>query len=445
MRVKALRAALIPLLFLLIPVGSSFHAYAAVPVCASRVAALGVDMSAGGRFEVQRALAVGPHTLQLDETMPDEQAMAHGLFPSDLLGSFAVSSALLHPLPAGSGLTVTLNQGIRLETAQSYANALLTAGVTDADVGVAAPTSQQTLGATALLGLLRAAAPACLAISPARRDLAMREIVLSSELAQQIGRQAAPALLFALKTDATTQKLTAPAALASLVTRDAVAQSVRVPAANRAALVTFLHDLVVSGAYSAIAAAHPTIAGSGPLRATVRLSATRPAVRTAPTAAGVWRGTIVGTGNQQIALRLPNGVRDFALAQGAGIYRDGQPGALSALRAGETITVTTNAAGAAMRVDAAGAAVSATRRTQAAPAQNSSLNAPAIAVLALLILLALALLPLLVGYLRSRKPLVAGTVAQARVPLFAARGRPSLRQRAVPVQPMNDDEPDDDE
>ena len=44
--------------------------------CAARVAVLGANMSAGGRFEVQRALAVGPHTRQLDETLSDEREEA---------------------------------------------------------------------------------------------------------------------------------------------------------------------------------------------------------------------------------------------------------------------------------------------------------------------------------------------------------------------------------
>src|SRR5437016_4027141 len=170
--------------------------------CAARVAVLGANMSAGGRFEVQRALAVGPHTRQLDETLAEEREEAHGLVPPGLLGVIAISSGLLQPLPSGSGLTVTLNRNITLDTAQTYANALLTAGITDAKVGVAAPTAQRALGTTALLGLLRAARVACVAISPRRQDLAIREVVLTGELAQEIGRQAAPSLMFALKSGA---------------------------------------------------------------------------------------------------------------------------------------------------------------------------------------------------------------------------------------------------
>src|SRR5437763_12956051 len=106
--------------------------------CPTRVAVLGANMSAAGRFEVQRALAVGPHTRQLDETLADEREEAHGLVPPGLLGVVAVSSGLLQAWPAGSGLRVTLNRNITLATAQTYANALLTAGIPDAKARVAA-------------------------------------------------------------------------------------------------------------------------------------------------------------------------------------------------------------------------------------------------------------------------------------------------------------------
>ena len=124
-----------------VPVGLPAPAVSA-GTCAARVAVLGANMVAGGRFEVQRALVVGPHTRQLDETLSDEREQAHGLVPPGLLGVVAVSSGLLQPLPAGSGLTVRLNRNITLDTAQTYANALLTAGITSAKVGVAVPTAQ---------------------------------------------------------------------------------------------------------------------------------------------------------------------------------------------------------------------------------------------------------------------------------------------------------------
>ena len=446
----------IAFLLSIVLVGQHLQAPAASAVsCAARVAVLGADMSPGGRFEVQRALAVGPHTWQLDQTIASERSMAHGLVPPDLLGSFAISSALLHPLPAGSGLTVTVSPGIRLETAQAYANALLTAGITDADVSAAAPTSQQTRGATALLGLLRAAPAACLTISPARQDLAIREIVLSSELALWIGRQQASALLYRLKNDAASRALTTPDALAALVAHDAAAQGVTMPAALRPALASFLHDLVASGAYKAVAAAHPNVASAGLQRVTVRLGSSPPRTQPAsngariPAVAGAWHGKVAAANGHSIAVQLPNGIRHFTLAAPR-VLLNGRVSSTGALRSGETVTITTDAAGNAVRIDAA-APIALPRPTPAAA--SGSLNAPAIAVLALLLLLALALLPLLVGYARSRRPVMVGMAVRARSSLFArgarppaftpkGRGRAPLRHSPTP-RPVP--EPDDNE
>lgn len=404
--------------------------------CAGRVAVLGANMSAGGRFEVQRALAVGPHTVQLDETVADERAEAHGLVPPELLGAGAYSSAVLRPLPAGSGLSVQLNPAITLDTAQTYANALLTAGVTDAAVGVAAPTAQRAWGTTALLGLLRAARIACVAIDPARHDLAIREVALTSQLARLIGRAAAPSLLLALKSDAAGRRVSAPVALSTLVTRDATAAGVVVPAAYRPSLVAFLHDLVTSGAYSRVAAAHPSIATAGLLQSTVRLGGAtaksappRSAPPPAPVShAGMWRGVVAAAGSHELTARLAGGLRTYALVMGAQVYRNGQLSSPAALRAGDAITITTNSAGLALVARASSATgVVAPSASAPAPAPAPALNAGVIAALALLVLLALLLIPFLVGWLRRRAS--GGKVAAPSGGLFSFIPRIRRRDR----------------
>ena len=370
-------------------------------------------MSAGGRFEVQRALAVGPHTQQFDETIAAERAEAHGLVPPELLGVQAhLVGRAASALPAGTGLTVRLNPAITLDTAQTYANALLTAGVTDADVGVAAPTSQQAWGTTALLGLLRAARAACLTIDPARHDLAIREVVLTGELARQIGREAAPALLFALKSRPRGSALGRRAALAALVTRDVRGRRAS-PCRRRTArpLVAFLHDLVANGAYARVAAAHPTLSDGGaaavdgaarrPYTHRRRYTARRPHSRRRR--AGAWRGVVTAAGSRDLTARLAGGARTYALAPGAQVYRNGQFSSPAALRPGDAITITTNAAGLATLVQAS------------RPAQCSSASAPATRAqrrldrpAGLLVLLALLLTPFLVGWLRRRQAHAAG-------------------------------------
>lgn len=383
------------------------RATADMPACPSRIAVLGADMSAGGRFEVQRALRVGPHTVQLVETLADEQTQAHGLIPARELGTLAISSVLLHPLPAGSGLTVTLNPAVTLHTALTYVNALLTAGVTDADVGVAAPASQRALGTTALLGLLRAASAACLPVAPVRRDLAIREVVLTGELAGTMGRQAAPSTMLALKGDAVSRRLEAPSALAALVARDVAARGLVVPPALRPALVAFLRDLVISGVYRRIAAAAPSIASPTVLQTTVRSRTPSAPMKPlpirrashAPSRAGVWRGAVTFAAAARFSARLRGGVRIFHPAPAMLVYRNGERGSPGALQRGDAVTVTTNAAGLATIVQAAGA----TPRTATATTDHTT-SAPAAAiVLAVVVVLALVGLPVLVALWRRRQ------------------------------------------
>ncbi len=390
--------------------------------CGGRVAVLGADMSTGGKFEVQRALRVGSHTVQLTETLADEVAQAQGLIPANLLTNYAVSSVLFHPLAAGAGITVTLNPAIILDPPQTYANALLTAGVTDAEVGVAAPTSQPAYGTTALLGLLRAARYACVTINPIRERLAIREVVLTSRLAQTFGqgagRLAAPNLLSALKADAVSRRLTALPALEALIASDAVAQGMTVPTVQRPVLAQFLADLVASGAYASIVGRHPQIATISPREIALHLAAPTGGVPTssAPTgptgstgssahpASNIAHGTVVSASDTVVSVHQGDGTFAYNPAASMVVYRNGQPSTLGALQQGDAITLTTNAGHAATLIDATGrtAAVAPAVKAPATPAAPS-LNGTAIALLAALLLLALMAAPLLVGLLRRRR------------------------------------------
>ena len=314
--------------------------------CDAPVAVIGADVTPANLPLVRRALGVGPGTTELRETLADERARAHGLIPPALLGIVAVSSVLLSPQPAGSGLDVTVTRDVTRDAAATYANALLTAGVIDARVRVTAPPSQQALGTTALLGLLRAAETSCLAISSARRDLALREIALTDSLTPSIGpRDAAARLLFALKRDAVAGGLVAPAALTAVVARDAAARGVAVVPTLQPALVAYLRDLVASRAYAAVAGARPSIAGAPPFQALVRLSGLG--------ARGtLTRGTIVTAGAAGLAVRAADGLHTYHPAAAVPVYRNGARGALGAIRPGDTVVVTTDAAGHPTRIDA---------------------------------------------------------------------------------------------
>src|SRR5690606_11431705 len=85
----------------------------------------------------------------------------------------------------GSGITVQTNNITHI-TETMYANALITAGVKDAEVYVTAPT--QVSGTAGLTGILKAfEAAADTKISDEQKEVANEEMVRTSELGEKIG------------------------------------------------------------------------------------------------------------------------------------------------------------------------------------------------------------------------------------------------------------------
>jgi len=344
-------------------VGGAHVVSAATPaagaLCSSRVAVLGADLTPAGRASVRRDLGLGPSESALTESLADERAQAHGLIPPTLLGQYAVSSVLLRPLPPGAGIDVALNPHITLDSAQAYANALLTAGVGDAAVRVAAPLSQRALGTTALLGMLRAARLSCRAATQPRQDLAVREFVLTDQLAVSAGYAAAPLLMARLKSDAAAGHVTTPDALATLIGADAAKLRTAVPATLQPAIGAYLRDLAVTHVYDDVAAAAPQFGGAPPVTAAVRFA--RPPGAGAPSngatgATGAqgntYHGTAAAGAGAALALQQQDGLRQYRPAPSLQVFRDGKPSTFGAIQRGDTVTVTTNAAGAATRIDA---------------------------------------------------------------------------------------------
>ncbi len=438
--------------------------------CHATVAVLGADMTAPQREEVRGILGVDGGTVQLTETLADEEAQAQGLIPPELLLDQATSSVLFRPEPRGSGLTVSVNPAITLDTPRTYANALLTAGVTDASVTVAAPTGLHApvLGTTALLGLLRAAQAACGDISQERRNLAIREVVLTSQLAQQVGRDAAPILLTAAKANAVEQHSTDPAALGSILSKVSTVKGIRVPPLLEPATVAFLASLVSSGTYARVAAGTPLIRPAGEHGIHVSLSGqgtapppaqpglgtplsgqpTQRPISTTTTA----RGTLLSVGPTKIGVQQSNGPFTYPLGPGLAVTRNGESSSLGALKKGDTVTIALNGSGAVTNIYAQspgapppGAALSATAvpvATSAAAATGGTgfggLSTSALAALAGLILLLLVAIPLLFALLRRRRrprrtvTTAATTVSTTTVmPAVTPLPRPDAREQPV--------------
>lgn len=118
-------------------------------------------------------------------TNADEKAYLGGYLDPAVIGSKALSSVLVKPAEAGHGVQVT-TQNINYCTVGMYRNALLTAGVKDADISVVGPT--QISGTAALIGALKAYENMSgKDVTEQSIDTALDELITTGEIASSTG------------------------------------------------------------------------------------------------------------------------------------------------------------------------------------------------------------------------------------------------------------------
>ena len=119
---------------------------------------------------------------------------------SDIIGTRALSSALVTSRGKGDGITVT-TENITYCTPEMYQNALITAGVEDVDVKVAGPF--RISGTAALVGIASIYEDmAHVSLDEDRVDAANEELTATQNLGQEIGAKEASELLSTLKEQA---------------------------------------------------------------------------------------------------------------------------------------------------------------------------------------------------------------------------------------------------
>lgn len=117
-------------------------------------------------------------------TNEDEQNYLGDYLDSNVIGSRALSSVIVVLGDSGDGIEVK-TKNISYCTAGMYTNALITAGIEDADVIVAGPF--EITGTAALVGAMKAYAELTgEEISEASMDTAVNELVVTSQMAQDI-------------------------------------------------------------------------------------------------------------------------------------------------------------------------------------------------------------------------------------------------------------------
>lgn len=167
----------------------------------SAVLALGADLSASQRAMVLSEMGITEAEAAAYETIYITNDMEHQYLDESLgasvVGTHALSSVLLIPQESGAGLSVETHN-VNFCTIAMYRNALLTAGVQDAKVIVAAPSSIS--GTAALVGALKAYETySGETVSEDAFSVATDELVLTGELMDELDSEQISDLIAYLK------------------------------------------------------------------------------------------------------------------------------------------------------------------------------------------------------------------------------------------------------
>ena len=134
---------------------------------------------------------------ELTLTNAEERALLEGLVEDSLIGTNAISCVYIRKTDAGSGVSVETHN-ITWCTEEMYRSALSTAGVEDVAVVVAAPFAVS--GTAALAGIYKAYENITgEVLDEVAKELSTQELILTAELADQIGQLDAALLVAEMK------------------------------------------------------------------------------------------------------------------------------------------------------------------------------------------------------------------------------------------------------
>lgn len=151
------------------------------------IIALGADLSAEQRATVLSLMDVTEADLANYQVITITNDMEHqyldAYMDASVIGSKSLSSVKITPAESGHGVLVT-TKNINYCTTGMYRNALLTAGVSDADILVVGPT--EISGTAALIGAIKGyEAMSGDSVSDTTLDTAMNELITTGEIAMQ--------------------------------------------------------------------------------------------------------------------------------------------------------------------------------------------------------------------------------------------------------------------
>lgn len=183
------------LLALLLVAGMAVPAYA--DVNQSR-AVIGADLDESqiddvyGMFGLSRGQAI-----ELKMTNAEERTYLEGYVDDSLIGTRSISCVYVELLPEGSGMSVTTSN-INWCTGEMYISALATAGISDANIIVAAPF--EVSGTAALSGVYKAYEDMTgQKLDDLAKLVSTQELTVTGELAAEIGAMDSTSIVNELK------------------------------------------------------------------------------------------------------------------------------------------------------------------------------------------------------------------------------------------------------
>jgi len=159
-----------------------------------------------------------------------------------LIGTKAISSSAITIAPKGAGIKVK-TKNINWVTDEMYVNALITAGVKDANIYITAPISVS--GTAALTGIIKAyEISADKTIPEDVKQAANEEMVETAKLGDSIGSENAAALIAKVKEEIAKNKPKNDAELRSIIEQAAKDLNVTLSAAELNSLIDFFNKLI---------------------------------------------------------------------------------------------------------------------------------------------------------------------------------------------------------
>ncbi|NBH14354.1 DUF1002 domain-containing protein [Lachnospiraceae bacterium] len=151
--------------------------------------ALGANLTPQQQNTVLGLLGINPAELAdydvIYITNEEERQYLGGYVSADKIGTRSLSSVLVVKREKGNGINIT-TKNISYCTIGMYKNALITAGITDADIIVAGPTPIS--GTAALVGVMKAYSDMTgEQVTEQSMDTALNELVLTGDLADTVG------------------------------------------------------------------------------------------------------------------------------------------------------------------------------------------------------------------------------------------------------------------